>query len=166
MGVLKFPKSRLLWLWGPITLRVDLRLKWGLKQICIPCQDLSNGMFHVTCTQGIWVNYWLLVIRSQIANLIPNLFFGHNLCFKCPNGSCEPISDIYISIVFQWYKELFNPMGFDPCNCLSKIWESIGTPTPRMGVHLGVWGFIPSHSFALSGAWDVIPGLSFWLATL
>jgi hypothetical protein len=42
-------------------------------------------------------------------------------------------------------------MNFDPCNCLLKIWESIGTPIPKMGVHLGVWGFIPSHSFALMG---------------
>jgi hypothetical protein len=37
-------------------------------------------------------------------------------------------------------------MGFDPCNCTLKIWESIWTPTPTMRVHLGVWGFIPSHS--------------------
>jgi hypothetical protein len=25
------------------------------------------------------------------------------LCCKCPNESCEPILDIYISIAFQWY---------------------------------------------------------------
>jgi hypothetical protein len=37
-------------------------------------------------------------------------------------------------------------MGFDPCNCSLKIWESIGTPTPKVGAHLGVWGFILSHS--------------------
>jgi hypothetical protein len=29
MGVPKFPKLGLPWLWGPITLRSDLRLKWG-----------------------------------------------------------------------------------------------------------------------------------------
>jgi hypothetical protein len=29
-------------------------------------------------------------------------------------------------------------MGFDPCNCIPKIQESIGTPTLNMGVHLGV----------------------------
>jgi hypothetical protein len=46
-------------------------------------------------------------------------------------------------------------MSFDPCNCPLKIQESIGTPTPKMKVHLGVWGFIPSHSFALLGAWNV-----------
>jgi hypothetical protein len=30
-GVLKFPKLGFPWFWGPITLREDLRLKWGLK---------------------------------------------------------------------------------------------------------------------------------------
>jgi hypothetical protein len=56
-------------------------------------------------------------------------------------------------------------MGFDPYNRLLKIRESIGTQTHKMGVHLRVWGFIPSHSFALPGAWDVIPRLPYWPAT-
>jgi len=34
-------------------------------------------------------------------------------------------------------------MSFDPCNHPLKIWESIGTPTPKVKAHLGVWGFIP-----------------------
>ncbi len=40
-------------------------------------------------------------------------------------------------------------MGFDPCNCSLKIQEFIGTPTPKVGAHLGVWGFIPSQCDAL-----------------
>jgi hypothetical protein len=44
-------------------------------------------------------------------------------------GHAKPILDIYVSIAFQWIKELFNPMGFDPCNRPLKIRESIGTPT-------------------------------------
>jgi len=135
VGVSKFAKLGLPRLWGPIILSVDLWLIWGLKQ-----------------------SY--KVVGSQIANLIPNTFFYHNLCFRCPNGSCEPISNIYIPRTFQWYMELLNPMRFDPCNHSMKIRESIGTPTPKMGIHLGVWGFIPSHSFALSGAWNVTPGLT------
>ncbi len=79
--------------------------------------------------------------------------FAHNLCLICPNGSCEPISNIYISIAFHWYKELFKPMGFDSCNRPLKIRESIGTPTPKMGVHLGVWRFIPSHSCTPRSMW-------------
>jgi hypothetical protein len=55
-------------------------------------------------------------------------------------------------------------MSFDPCNCFLKIWESIGNPTPKVGVQLGVWGFILSHSFTLLGTWNVTPGLHFWPA--
>jgi len=43
-------------------------------------------------------------------------------------------------------------MSFDPYNHPLEIQEFIGTPTPKVGTHLGVWGFIPSHSFALLGA--------------
>jgi hypothetical protein len=41
-------------------------------------------------------------------------------------------------------------MTFDPCNYLLKIWESIGIPTFKVGTHLGVCGFIPSHFLTLS----------------
>jgi hypothetical protein len=47
--------------------------------------------------------------------------------------------------------ELVNPMSFDPCNHFSKIRKSIGTLTPKLGTHLGVWGFIPSHPPTLPG---------------
>jgi hypothetical protein len=60
---------------------------------CIPHQELSNNMWHATCTQGSRVDSRLLMVRSQIANLTLSLSFGHNLCFKCPNGSCKPILD-------------------------------------------------------------------------
>jgi hypothetical protein len=30
-----------------------------------------------------------------MAILTSDLFLGHNLCFKCSNGSCEPILDIF-----------------------------------------------------------------------
>jgi hypothetical protein len=83
------------------------------------------------------------MVGSQIANLTPGLSFDHNLCFKYPNGSYKPISDIYILRNFQWYKEPFNPMSFDPCNRLLKNHESIETSTPKVGTHLGVWEFIP-----------------------
>jgi len=116
---------------------------------------LSNGMWHATCAR----DSRLLVVRNQIGNLTHDVSFGHNLCFKYSNGSCECTLDIYVSRFFQWYKELLNPMSFDLCNCLLKIQESIGTSIPKMRVHLGVWGFIPSHSFAFPGAWNVTPGL-------
>ncbi len=52
-------------------------------------------------------------------------------------------------------------MSFDPCNCFLKIRKSIGIPTPKVGTHLGVCGFIPSHPPTLLGAWNVIPELHF-----
>jgi len=90
-------------------------------------------MRHVTWTQVNQGDFWLLMVGSQIGNLTLDPSFDHNLCFKYPNGSCEPVLDIYIPIFFQWYKELFNPMNFDPYNFPLKIWESIRTPTPQNG---------------------------------
>ncbi len=104
---------------------------------------------RVTCTQVNQVNSQFLVVKSQIANLTFDLYFGHNLCFRCPNGSCEPILDIYVSIVFQWYKNILNAMGFNPCNRSLNIRESVRTPTPKMGVHLGVWMSILTFSHTL-----------------
>jgi hypothetical protein len=63
----------------------------------------------------------LLVVDSQIDNLTPGPSFGHNLCFKYPNGSCEPIIDIYLLRAFKWYKESFDLMSFDPENFPLKI---------------------------------------------
>jgi hypothetical protein len=110
MGVSKFPKLGLPQLWGPITLCVDLQLRWGLKKNYSPRWKLFSGMLHATCTQVNWGDSWLLMIGNQTANLTPDPSFGHNLCFRCPNGSCEPILDIkfqYLSndIIFlkiQW----------------------------------------------------------------
>jgi hypothetical protein len=106
------------------------------------------------------------MVENQIANLTFDPSFGHNLCIKYPNGSCEPILDIYVLRGFQLYKEPFNPISFDPGDRLLKILKSIGSPTPKVGVHLGVWGFIPSHFPTLPGAWNVTLELHFWHAPL
>jgi hypothetical protein len=94
VGAPKFPKLVLPRLWGPITLCVDLRLRWGLKQSCSTHWELFKGMWHATCTQGNQGDSWLLVVESQIANLTLGPSFGHNLCFKYPNGPYEHILDI------------------------------------------------------------------------
>jgi hypothetical protein len=124
---------------GPI-LCANLWLRWGVKKIYSPWRELSNGIWHTIFTQGNQADFLRLI------NLTPNLSFGHYLYYKSPNGSCEPILSIYVPKTFQWYKKPLNPMNFDPCNCSIKIRESIGTLTLKMGVHLGVWGFIPSFS--------------------
>jgi hypothetical protein len=152
---------------GSITLCANFWLKSSLKHSCNPCQERFNGMSHATYTQGNQGDSRPLVVKSQIANFTFSLFFfGHNLCVKCSNGSYEPILDIYVLRAFQWYKELFNPIGFDLCDRSLKVRESIGTLTPKVGVHLGVWEFIPSHFPTLLKAWDVTFGLPSWPAPL
>ncbi len=120
-------------------------------------------MLHTSCTQGNLVDSRLLVVGSQIGNLSSDPYFGHNLCFKCSNGSYEPILNIYVSRTFQWYKERFHPLSFVPWNLI--FWK-FGTPIFKMRVHLRVWGFIRSHSSTLPGEWDVTPGLPSWPAPL
>jgi len=161
MGV---PKSRQLGLprlWSLITLRVNLRLKCGLQKSCSSRQELSNGISHVICRQVIRIDSWLFLVGSQTGNLIPDASFGHNLCFRCPNEQCETILDIYVPRSFQGYKEIHKPLSFDPWNCSLKFWESTRTPSLKVGVALGVWGFTLSHFLTLPWVCDVTPGLSF-----
>jgi len=138
--------------WTPIFSFADLQLRWGLRKSYNPHWELSNDMWHATYMHIIQGNSWLLVVRNQIDILIPGLSFAHNLCCKCSNGPCELISD-YVLRAFQWYKKVFNTMSFDPSNRSFKIWDFIGTPIPKMGVHLGVCELIPSHSFSFPRMW-------------
>jgi hypothetical protein len=159
VGILKSRQPGLPQLWSPITLRADLGSKCGLKQSCSSRRELSNGMWHVVWSQINWVNSRLFLVGSQIASLTPGPSFGHNLCFRCPNEQWEIILDIYVLRAFQWYKERHKPLNFDPSSRSLKFWESSGTPSPKVGVALGVWGFTPSHFLTLPGVCDVTPGL-------
>jgi hypothetical protein len=106
-----------------ITSCENLRSWWSLKQSCSPRWELSNGLSHIPCTHGNRVNSQLLMVRSQIVNLTLDHSFGHNLCYRCPNGQCEPILGIYALTAFRWYKECLKARSFDPCNRVLKIWE-------------------------------------------
>jgi hypothetical protein len=64
------------------------------KQTYISCQDLSNDMWHITCTKVNQGYSWLLVVGNQIGTLTPDPSFSHNLHFKYSNGTCEPIINI------------------------------------------------------------------------
>jgi hypothetical protein len=118
-------------------------------------------MWHATCTQVNQGNSRFLMVGNQMTIWFPSLFLVI-ICALSANGSCKPILHIYIPRSFQWYKKLFNPMSFDPCNRPLKIWESIETPTPKVGAHLGVWRFIPSHFPTLLARWNVTPRLHSW----
>jgi hypothetical protein len=137
MGIPKSPRLEVLQLCGTITSCADLWFGWGLNQSFSPCLELFNGMSHTTWTQGNWVNSWLSVVGSQTTSLTPGLSFGHNLCCRCSNGSCELILDIYVSISFQWYKNIHKARGFDLYNHFLKFQESTGTPTPHNGSSFG-----------------------------
>ncbi len=58
------------------------------------------------------------------SSLIFDLSFSHNLCYRCPNDSCEVILDIYTSRPFQRYKEHLKARCFDPCNRTLNFRES------------------------------------------
>jgi hypothetical protein len=98
-------------------------------------------MWHATWKQGNWGDFWLLVVGSQIGNLTPDFSFGHNLCFKYPNGSCQPILDIYVprvsndirNFLIQWVLTLVitlwrfeSPLGFQFLKW-GIIWECGGS---------------------------------------
>jgi hypothetical protein len=106
-GVSKLSRFGLPGFWAFITPSSDLRLGWVLKQTCSSLQDLSNSVSHSTCTHWDQVDSRLLVVGSQTASLTLGPSFDHNLCCRCPNGSCEAILDIYTSRPFQQYKEHF-----------------------------------------------------------
>jgi hypothetical protein len=163
VGFSKSPKLGLSWLWIPITLRTDLGSRCYLKQSCSPHRKLSNGMSHAIYTQVNRVNSRLFIVGNQTDSLTLGPSFGHNLCFKCPNEQCEPILNIYVPRSFQWYKERHKPLSFEPWNCSLKFQASTGTPSPKVGVALGVWGFTPSHFPTLPGVCDVTPRLSLGL---
>ncbi len=141
-------------------------IAWILMQSYSLHRKLSNDMLHIAYTWRNLVDFRLLVVRSQTINLTFGISFDHNLCFKCPNEPCEPILNIWFLIVFQWYKELFKPLDFDPWNCTLKIWESICDSNSHNGSSLGS---VQVHSltlFALPGTCDVTLRPPFWPTTL
>ncbi len=103
-GVSKLSQFGLPGLWVIITSRPDLRSGRGLNQTCSSPWELSNAMSHSSCWRRIRVDSWLLVVRSQTANLTPGPSFAHNLGCRCSNGSYEAILDIYTSRPFERYK--------------------------------------------------------------
>jgi len=120
-GVPKLSRFGFLGLWELITPSLDLELGWGLKKTCSSPQEISNGVSYSTFAHRGWVDSRLLVVGSQTTNLTLGLSFDHNLCYKCPNGSCKAIFDIYISRPFQQYKEHLKARCFDLCNQTLKL---------------------------------------------
>jgi len=53
-------------------------------------------------------------LNCQFDSLTLGPSFGHNLCFKCPNGSCKPIFKKIVPRAFQLYEKLLDPMSLNP----------------------------------------------------
>jgi hypothetical protein len=79
---------------------IEMRFKEKLEPSLRAFQRYVARHLHAT-KLGRFLTF---TVESQIANLTPDLSFGHNLCFKCPNGSCEPI-------LASKFQKLFNDIN-------------------------------------------------------
>ncbi len=147
-----------------ITFCSDLLLGWSPKQICSSPWELSNGVSHSTCTHQGRVDSRLLMVGSQIADLTPGPSFCHNLCYRCANGSCKAIFNIYTSIAFQWHEERLKARCFDPYNQTLKFPEFRRTPKspfwecechPHTLPKVGLW-----HHMLDFNKWMTINGIN------
>jgi hypothetical protein len=129
-------------LWELITPDCRVWSRQGLNQSYSPRRDLSNAVSHSQFGGREEVDSWLLVIGSQTANLTLGPSFGYNLGYKCPNGQCEGIFDIYASRPFQWHQEHPNARCFGLCCWILNIQESRRTPN----LQLWEWEFHPPTS--------------------
>jgi hypothetical protein len=57
--------------------------------------------------------------------------------------------------IFPMIWGIFQSNGFWPLQSLSEDSQVHRTPIPKVGTHLGVWRFIPSHFPTFPRAWDV-----------
>ncbi len=138
VGVPKLSRGGVPELWTLISPDCRVQSRQSLKQSCSSCRELSNAVSHSQIGHREEVDSQRLMLGSQIVTLTPGPSFGHSLCFRCPNEQCEPILDIYVLRAFQWYQERNNPLRLGPSNRPLKFRESTGTPSPKMGVALGV----------------------------
>ncbi len=90
---------------------------------------------------GIKLTFWLLDLLLAIT------------CVKYSNGSCEPIFNIYISRAFHWYKELFDPISFDP---LKYLFENSGLHKDSNSQNRSPFGNVWIHTLTF-------PRMQMWL---
>jgi hypothetical protein len=91
---------------------------------------------------------------SQSDTLTLDPSFDHNLCYKYSTGSCEPILDIMSQEIFNDIRKFSIQWVLTPEVILWKV----ETLTSKMGVCLGVHGFILLHSLAFSRVQMWLPG--------
>ncbi len=119
-------------LWELITPDCRVWSQRGLNQSCIPRRDLSNAVLHTQFGCREEVDSWLLLVGTHTTSLTPGPSFAHNLGYRCSNGPCEAIFDIYASRPFQWHQEHSNERCFGPCCRTLNIRESWRIPSPQL----------------------------------
>jgi hypothetical protein len=82
------------------------------------------------------------VVGNQIHNLIPIPSFDHNSCISYLNEQWEGTWGIHTSRTFQWYPKVPIWCLFTFLTKAMNIHDSRTSATPKVGVHLGVIGFI------------------------
>jgi hypothetical protein len=119
-------------LWELISPNCRVGSRRSLNQSCNPRRALSNDVSHsqIGCREE--VDSRLLVVGSQTTSLTPGPSFAHNLGWRCPNGQCEAIFDIYALRPFQWHQEHPNARCFWPCCRTLNIRESRKTLNPQL----------------------------------
>jgi len=110
-------------------------------------------MWHTPYTHIIQGDSQLLMLRIKLTLWVSTFISTITCVVSIQFWSCKPILNIYVLGDFQWYKELFNLMNFNPSNHFLKIWKSFEILTPKVRAHLGMCVFIPSHSPTLLGVW-------------
>jgi len=122
-------------------------------------------MVHTTCTQGNEGNSRLLVVGIKLPIWFPTLHLAITYVLNTQMGHASPFYTSMFHELFNDVKNFFNSMSFDPCNRPLKIRDSIGCllglQLPKCELTWELWGFIPSHSPTLLGAWNVTPRLTF-----
>jgi hypothetical protein len=95
-------------------------------------------MSHATYIRGNQVDSWLLVVRNQTDSLTHGLSFDHNLCFICPNGSCETKHLRFNIFSMTFWTNEFWPLQL---------------PFEDLGVHLGCESSFPHILCILGSMW-------------
>jgi hypothetical protein len=113
---------------------------------------------------GLITNFWSSKVKLPI--WLPTLLLAITYVLDVQMGHASPFQTCTFQDLFNVIRSASIQWVLTPTIALWIFGNPFRTWTPKMGVHLGVWGFTPSHSFALMGAWDVTLRLLSWLTTL
>ncbi len=97
----------------------------------------------------------VLMLENQVANLTPNLSFGHNFYLITLIRKCEPIFNIYNFRIFDgiWGTQFEPSLLLSIYKFLTKIQNSWRTIIFKMFFIWNFFGFLSLHCPTLVGVW-------------